>query len=162
AVTAPLMISVAGIRGIVGASLTPPVVARFAAAFARGLDPGLVVVGRDARLSGPMVYRSVAAGLTGGGRDVVDIGLATTPATQVAVEELRAAGGVIITASHNPAEWNALKFLSGRGEFLDAEAGAAVRRRYESDDHLWVPYDRLGAEATEPRALEWHLDRVLG
>lgn len=156
------MISVAGIRGIVGASLTPPVVARFAAAFARGLDPGPVVVGRDARISGPMVYRSVAAGLTGAGRDVIDIGLATTPATQVAVEELRAAGGVILTASHNPAEWNALKFLSGRGEFLDAEAGAEVRTRYESDDHLWVPYDRIGAESAEARALAWHLDRVLG
>src|SRR5262249_8982678 len=86
---------------------------------------------------------------------------ATTPATEVAVEELRAAGGVILTASHNPAEWNALKFLSQRGEFLDAEGGAEVRRRYESDDTLWVPHDHLGNETVEPRALEWHLYRVL-
>ena len=156
------MISVAGIRGIVGESLTPPVVARFAAAFARGLGDGPIVVGRDARRSGPMVYRAVAAGLTGAGRDVVDIGLATTPATQVAVEELHAAGGVIITASHNPAPWNALKFLSDRGEFLDAETGAAVRRRYESSDDLWTTFDRLGGESVESRALEWHLKRVLG
>ena len=159
--SAPLMISVAGIRGIVGESLTPPVVARFAAAFAGGLEPGSVVVGRDARRSGPMVYRAVAAGLTAAGRDVIDIGLATTPATQVAVEELQAAGGVILTASHNPAEWNALKFLSGRGEFLDAESGAAVKRRYESGARLWTTFDRLGGESQEPRALEWHLKRVL-
>jgi len=155
------MISVAGIRGIVGDSLTPPVVARFAAAFARGLGAGPVVVGRDARRSGPMVHRAVAAGLMAAGRDVVDIGLATTPATQVAVEELHAAGGVILTASHNPAEWNALKFLSGRGEFLDAEAGAALKRRYESGEALWVPFDKLGHESEEPRALDWHLKRVL-
>jgi len=156
------MISVAGIRGIVGESLTPPVVARFAAAFAAGLPEGPVVVGRDARRSGPMVYRAVAAGLTGAGRDVIDIGLATTPATQVAVEELHAAGGVILTASHNPAEWNALKFLSARGEFLDPEAGAAVKHRYESGDHLWNRFDQLGSESQEPRALDWHLQRILG
>ena len=92
----PLMISVAGVRGIVGETLTPPVVARFSAAFARSLGQGPVVVGRDARRSGPMVYRAVAAGLTAAGRDVIDIGLATTPATQVAVETLHAAGGVIL------------------------------------------------------------------
>jgi len=157
----PLMISVAGIRGIVGGSLTPPVVSRFAAAFARGLGEGPVVVGRDARRSGPMVCRAVAAGLTAAGRDVVDIGLATTPTTQIAVEELHAAGGVILTASHNPAEWNALKFLSPRGEFLDAAAGAAVRERYESGDALWVTFDRLGGESEEGGALDWHLRRVL-
>ena len=155
------MISVAGIRGIVGTSLTPPVVARFAAAFAAGLPDGPVVVGRDARRSGPMVYRAVAAGLTAAGRDVIDIGLATTPATQVAVEELHAAGGIILTASHNPAEWNALKFLSSRGEFLDAETGVAVKRRYESGEGLWKRFDRLGGESQEPRALDWHLRRVL-
>jgi phosphomannomutase len=155
------MISVAGIRGIVGESLTPPIVARFAAAFARGLEPGPVVVGRDARRSGPMVFRAVSAGLTAAGRDVIDIGLATTPATQVAVEELHAAGGVILTASHNPTQWNALKFLSSRGEFLDADAGAALRGRYESGDNLWAPSDRLGSESQESRALEWHLKRVL-
>jgi phosphomannomutase len=157
----PLMISVAGIRGIIGTSLTPPVLARFAAAFAQGLGDGPVVVGRDARTSGPMVYRAVAAGLTAAGRDVVNLGLATTPTTEVAVETLGAAGGVILTASHNPAEWNALKFLSSRGEFLDATAGADVKRRFESDDNLWVSFDRLGGEREESGALAWHLRRVL-
>src|SRR5262245_3373977 len=159
--TTPLMISVAGVRGIVGDSLTPPVLTRFAAAFAREQGPGPIVVGRDARRSGPMVLRAVAAGLAAAGRDVIDIGLATTPTTQIAVEELKAAGGVILTASHNPAEWNALKFLSSRGEFLDAEAGAAVRRRFESDDDLWLSFDKLGSERSEDRALDWHIRRVL-
>ena len=159
---APLMISVAGVRGIVGRSLTPPVLASFAAAFARESPPGPIVIGRDARRSGPMVLAAVTAGLSAAGRDVVDIGLATTPTTQLAVEHLGAAGGVILTASHNPAEWNALKFLSERGEFLGPEAGAAVRARWEAERELWVEFDRLGAARAETQALEWHFERVLG
>jgi len=155
------MISVAGVRGIVGDSLTPPVLARFAAAFARELAPGPVVVGRDARPSGPMVYRAVAAGLMAAGRDVIDLGLATTPATQVAVEKLVAAGGIILTASHNPRPWNALKFLSPRGEFVDADVGARIRARFETDRDLWVDVDHLGSERQEHRADDWHIARVL-
>jgi phosphomannomutase len=155
------MISVAGVRGIVGDSLTPPVITRYTAAFARGLGPGRVVVGRDARRSGPMVLDAVAAGLAAAGRDLIDIGLATTPTTEIAVEHARAAGGIILTASHNPAEWNALKLLDPRGEFLDAEAGAAVRARYESNEALWVGFDHLGSRRSETGALETHLDRVL-
>src|SRR5438874_2372048 len=102
----PLMISVAGVRGIVGDSLTPPVLTRFAAAFASSLGGGPVVIGRDARRSGPMVLDAVSAGLAAAGRDVIDLGLATTPTTQIAVEAVHAAGGIILTASHNPAEWN--------------------------------------------------------
>lgn len=157
-----LMISVAGVRGIVGDSLTPPVLIRFAEAFARGLEPGPVVIGRDARPSGAMVLRAVAAGLMAAGRDVVDLGLATTPTTQLAVEHLRAAGGIILTASHNPAPWNALKFLSSAGEFLDEAAGAALRERVDAAHPRWVRHERLGAERAEASALEWHVERVLG
>jgi len=157
-----LMISVAGVRGIVGESFTPPVAARFAAAFAAALPAGPIVIGRDARASGPMVLRAVAAGLMGAGRDVVDLGLATTPTTQLAVEHLGAAGGVIITASHNPAPWNALKFLSPRGEFLGADEGRAVRERFESGKERWAGVEALGSERLETAALEWHLERVLG
>lgn len=157
-----LMISVAGVRGIVGESLTPPVVARFTAAFARSLGDGVVVVGRDARTTGPMVLQAVCAGLNAAGRDVVDLGLATTPATQLAVEHLGAAGGVILTASHNPASWNALKFLSAKGEFLGPQAGRAVRERFEADRELWVTWDRVGRVTPEDGALGWHLERVLG
>ena len=155
------MISVAGVRGIVGDSLTPPVLSRFAAAFARELGPGEVVVGRDARTSGPMVYRAVAAGLRAAGRTVVDLGLATTPATQVAVETLKAAGGIILTASHNPRQWNALKFLSARGEFVDAGVGARSRKRFEADRDLWSDIDGLGGERSESQADAWHIARVL-
>jgi phosphomannomutase len=156
------MISVAGVRGIVGESLDPSVVARFAAAFARTLpDAGPVVLGRDARVSGPMVRLAACAGLNAAGRDVVDIGLATTPTTQLAVEHLKAAGGVILTASHNPAQWNALKFLSSRGEFLDDATGKQLRERYEAGRDLWAAWEQLGSVREEQGALEWHLDRVL-
>lgn len=157
-----LMISVAGIRGIVGTALTPPVVTNFVAAFASSLEAGPVVVGRDARPSGAMMLHAVSAGLIAAGRDVVDLGLATTPTTQLAVEHLRAAGGIIITASHNPAAWNALKFLSPLGEFLDADAGRVVRERYASGRVGWRPAQALGHERAESGALAWHLERVLG
>jgi len=156
------MISVAGVRGIVGDSLTPQVLIRFAEAFARGLEPGPIVVGRDARPSGLMVQRAVAAGLMAAGRDVVNLGLATTPTTQLAVEYLEAAGGIILTASHNPASWNALKFLSPLGEFLDNAAGTALRERMEDAHPRWVGHDQLGAEREERDALDWHIERVLG
>jgi len=159
---APLMISVAGIRGIVGESLTPEVASRFAAAFARELPAGPVVVGRDARRSGPMIYHAVAAGLRAAGHDVVDLGLATTPTTEVAVAHLEAAGGVIITASHNPAPWNALKFLNADGEFLGAAEGRAVRERFESTVDPYVGFEKLGDERAEANAIAWHLERVLG
>ena len=160
--SAELMISVAGVRGIVGESLTPTVLTRFAAAFGREAAPGPVVVGRDARISGPMVFQAVSAGLRAAGRDVVDIGLATTPTTQLAVETLEAGGGIILTASHNPAQWNALKFLSARGEFLGPDEGHAVRTRYEEERDLWVSFDSIGGLRSEDGALRWHLDRVLG
>ena len=156
------MISVAGVRGIVGDSLTPPVLIRFVEAFARGLEPGPVVVGRDARPSGVMVQRAVAAGLLAAGRDVVNLGLATTPTTQLAVEHLGAAGGIILTASHNPAPWNALKFLSAQGEFLDEAAGTALRERMEASHPRWVTHEHLGKEREESAALDWHVERVLG
>ena len=156
------MISVAGVRGIVGDSLDPSIVARFSAALARSLPgDGPVVIGRDARVSGPMVRLAACAGVNAAGRDVVDIGLATTPTTQLAVEHLKAAGGVILTASHNPAPWNALKFLSARGEFLSPREGNAVRERFEQNRDLWVSWDKLGSVREEKNALEWHLERVL-
>jgi len=158
-----LMISVAGVRGIVGETLDPSVVARFSAAFAKALPgKGPVVVGRDARISGPVMRLAAAAGVNAAGRDVVDIGLATTPTTQLAVEHLRAAGGIILTASHNPAPWNALKFLSARGEFLGSEEGKEVRVRFEQSRDLWTTWNQLGSVHEETRALSWHLEKVLG
>src|ERR1041385_2866037 len=123
-----LMVSVSGIRGRVGTSLTPEIVARYAAGFgawtaARGKSRA-IVVGRDSRVSGPMFHRAAVAALQSVGCDVIDIGLTTTPTCQLAVESHHAAGGLMISASHNPIEWNALKFIGSSGLFLEAEEGA--------------------------------------
>ncbi len=155
------MVSVAGVRGVVGDSLTPPVASRYAAAFARVCGPGEVVVGRDARLSGPMIQQAVSAGLRAAGCDVIDLGLATTPTVEIAVETLGAQGGVILTASHNPPQWNALKLLDSRGEFLDPATGERVHARAEAAEDLWVGFEAVGAERREEGALDWHLRRVL-
>jgi phosphomannomutase len=155
------MISVAGVRGIVGESLTPTIVTRFVHAFASVLPPGPVIVGRDARTSGPLVYHAVAAGLMGSGRNVINLGLATTPTTQIAVEKHKAAGGIIITASHNPAPWNALKFLSSAGEFLGPEEGKTVRERFDSGREAWVKTTALGTEREDSGALDEHLKQML-
>src|SRR5579871_6611653 len=124
--TEGLMVSVSGVRGRVGEALTPEVVASFAAGFGawaqarsgRAAARSRIVVGRDSRVSGPMFHRAVLAALQSVGCDVIDVGLAPTPTIQLAVESAHAAGGLAITASHNPIEWNALKFIAPTGLFL--------------------------------------------
>src|SRR5215207_847234 len=126
-----LMVSVSGIRGRVGAGLTPEVVTAYASAFgAWAIGPDStkpVVVGRDSRVSGPMFHRCVISALQSVGARVIDLGLTTTPTCQMAVEHHHAAGGLMISASHNPIEWNALKCVGPTGLFLDAAEGAAFR-----------------------------------
>ncbi len=156
----PLRVSVSGIRGVVGDGLDAVTVARWAAAFGAWLPAGPVVVGRDTRPSGPMVFDAVAAALSSTGHDVVDIGIATTPTTEMAVQESDAAGGVIITASHNPQQWNALKFLQADGLFLTAAQNREVRQRYE-DGSGHVGWDRLGKVRTESGADDLHLRALL-
>src|SRR4051812_19492903 len=159
-----LMVSVSGIRGRVGEALTPEVVATYAAAFgawaaARG-ESNRVVVGRDSRVSGPLFHRVVLSALQSVGCNVIDIGLSTTPTCQLAVEDHHAAGGLMISASHNPIEWNALKFIGSSGLFLEAGEGAEMRALVESG----IPratWDRLGPVTRDERAVERHLDRVL-
>ena len=160
-----LMVGVSGIRGIVGKDLTPEIVARYAAAFGAWARTGgarrpRVVLGRDARTSGPMFAQAATAGLVSVGCDVIDIGLTTTPSAQLAVQHHRAAGSIILTASHNPIEWNALKFVGPDGIFLDAEAGAAVRRLAEQGPPR-AGWDRIGMMRDDPEAVERHLDRIL-
>src|SRR5207249_3611671 len=141
--TDTLMVGVSGVRGIVGKDLTDDVVARWAMAFGTWVREsgkgetgkrkgGSVVVGRDARTSGPAFAAAVTAGLTCVGCDVIDIGLVPTPTVQLAVEHYRAGGGIAITASHNPIEWNALKFIGPDGIFLDGDAGTRVRALAEA------------------------------
>jgi phosphomannomutase len=164
-----LMISVSGIRGHVGTDLTPELVARYAAALgawaARPTDrqPAArptVILGRDARTSGPMFARAAAAGLMSVGADVIDLGVVPTPTVQLAVEHHHAAAGLILTASHNPIEWNALKFVGPDGIFLDSEAGAAVRTLAENGPPR-AGWGELGSVREDADAVKRHLDAIL-
>jgi phosphomannomutase len=159
-----LMVSVSGIRGRVGESLTPEVVARFAAAFggwaAASGGSRLVVVGRDSRVSGPMFHRIAVGALQSVGCTVMDIGLTTTPTCQLAVEHHHAAGGLMLSASHNPIEWNALKCIGPTGLFLEAAQGAAMRALVDTGIP-YVTWDRLGEVEHDDRAVSRHLERVL-
>jgi phosphomannomutase len=159
--TAGLMVSVSGVRGRVGEALTPERIGTFAAQFgawARHKTPDRpVVVGRDSRVSGPMFHRAVIAALQSVGCRVVDVGMAPTPTIQLAVEHHHAAGGLAITASHNPIEWNALKFIAPSGLFLSAEEGAEMRATPVER----VTWDKLGTVETDDRAVARHLDAIL-
>lgn len=161
-----LMVGVSGIRGIVGKDLTPEIVARYAAAFGAwartgGAGRARVVLGRDARTSGPMFAQAAAAGLVSTGCDVIDIGLTTTPSAQLAVEYHHAAGGIILTASHNPIEWNALKFVGPDGVFLDETAGAQVRALAAEGPIVRADHGSLGSVTTDVEALRRHTAAVL-
>ena len=121
-----LKISISGVRGVVGESLTPTLLARFAQAFGTYTGPGTIVIGRDTRTSGEMVRQAVLAGLLSSGCRPVDLGVCPVPTVQLLVRERRARGGIAITASHNPAEWNALKFINSDGLFLADRLAALV------------------------------------
>ena len=162
-----LMVSVSGVRGRVGEGLTPEIVARFASAFgawvARKAGAGArpkVVVGRDSRVSGPMFQPVVVSALQAAGCDVIDIGLTTTPSCQLAVEHHHAGGGLMLSASHNPIEWNALKFIGPTGLFLEASEGTEMREMMEQG-HAWATWDRLGAVTRDDGAIARHVDAVL-
>jgi phosphomannomutase len=159
-----LMISVSGMRGHVGTDLTPELVARHAAAlgaWARDAGKPLVVLGRDARTSGPMFTHAAIAGLMSVGVDVLDLGIVPTPTVQLSVEEQHAGAGLILTASHNPIEWNALKFVGPDGIFLDADAGARVRALADAGPTR-AGWDGLGVVRQDPEAVAKHLALVLG
>ena len=159
-----LMVSVSGIRGRVGEALTPEVVATYAAAFgawALRRTPGRpIVVGRDSRVSGPMFHRIAIGALQSVGANVIDIGLTTTPTCQLAVEDHHAAGGIMLSASHNPIEWNALKLIGPTGLFLEASEGAEMRA-VASGRIPRVTWDKLGRVEEDAEAAERHLRRVL-
>ena len=144
---------------MIGDGLDAVTVARWAAALGAWLPEGPVVVGRDSRPSGPMVFAAVASALASTGHDVWDIGIATTPTTEIAVQESNAVGGIIITASHNPQQWNALKFLQGDGLFLTAAQNREVRRHYE-DGTGHVAWNKLGEVTANDRADRMHLDTI--
>jgi phosphomannomutase len=158
------MVSVSGVRGRVGEALTPELVAAYAGAFgawARNGGPRrAIVVGRDSRVSGPLFHRVVIGALQAAGCDVVDIGLVPTPTVQLAVEHHHAAGGLAITASHNPIEWNALKFIGPDGMFLDAKRGAEMRAMLDTGNP-YVGWKALGNVTADHGAIARHIDAVL-
>ncbi len=166
-----LIKSISGIRGTIGGApgegLSPLDIVKFTAAYATFMGRRAtgrqrkIVVGRDARLSGPMVLDIVCGTLVGMGFDVVNIGLATTPTTELAVVGEKACGGLILTASHNPLQWNALKLLNERGEFLNAEEGGEVLRIAAADEFTFAEVEDLGHVYTNDTWADRHIDMVL-
>jgi phosphomannomutase len=154
----PLKIGIAGVRGVVGETLTPELVVRFAEAFGAYLDGGRVLVCRDPRPSGPMVQAAVTAGLLSVGCEVVDLGICPTPTLQLAVPWLEAAGGISITGGHNPPEWNALKFVRDDGLYLSAEQGEELLDVFHQGAVERVGWDRIGTRVEETDAIPRHLE----
>jgi len=157
-----LMIGVSGVRGVVGETFTPELASRFASAFSTFLKRGKVIVGKDSRLSGEMIKHAVISGLVAGGSDVVDIGICPTPTIQVAVEDAGAAGGIAVTASHNPEQWNALKFIAASGVFLNDDEGTELLRLYKRGLISYAGYRELGCVSKDGDAIGRHVCRILG
>nr|WP_240976034.1 phosphoglucosamine mutase [Chitinophaga varians] len=161
--------SISGIRGTIGGKpgegLSPLDVVKFTAAYgtwlSRQTDNRKVVIGRDGRISGEMVKNLVVSTLNGLGIDVVDLGLSTTPTVEIAVKMENAAGGIILTASHNPKEWNALKLLNAEGEFISGEDGATLLDIAEREDFTFVDVNKLGSYTQDDSYLQKHVDLIV-
>ena len=167
-----LIKSISGIRGTIGGktgeNLTPLDVVKFSAAYAQIIletkkekQPAKVVIGRDARMSGSIVNELVINTLLSCGIDVIDLGLSTTPTVEMAVTMAKADAGVIITASHNPKEWNALKLLNASGEFISAETGARLLAIADKEEFSFVPVDKLGQLTRDDSYMQKHIDAIL-
>src|SRR5215831_2973173 len=164
-----LIKSISGIRGTIGGkpgeTLSPLDVVKFTAAYGIWLKNGnrenkKVVIGRDARISGEMIQRFVVSTLNALAIDVIDLGLTTTPTVEMAVVAHKAAGGIILTASHNPKEWNALKLLNGNGEFISANDGKHILEIATAENFNFSPVDKLGSYSVDEIALQKHIDAV--
>ena len=156
-----LIISVSGLRGIVGEDLTPDIAARFVSAYASQLPEGPILVGRDGRESGPMLSEVIVAALTACGRQCINAGVIATPTLGVLVRERGAAGAVQISASHNPPPYNGIKLFGSTGRVLDAQTGAKVRDSFQSGINAWVPFDQIGSSAEDADPHSAHLREVL-
>lgn len=167
-----LIKSISGIRGTIGGksgeSLTPVDVVKFSAAYATWLAAQFpsktkckVVLGRDARISGPMIHNLVCGTLTAMGLDVIDVGLSTTPTVEMAVTFHQAHGGIILTASHNPKQWNALKLLNSKGEFISAADGETLLKIAEQESFEFANVNQLGTVTTDTHAIDKHIEAIL-
>ncbi|RKX21185.1 MAG: phosphoglucosamine mutase [Candidatus Zixiibacteriota bacterium] len=155
-----LIKSISGIRGIVGNGLDPEIIVKYAAAFGTFLKKGKVVIGQDSRPSGEMVKNAVKSGLVSTGIDVVDIGIVPTPTVEVAVKDLKAVGGICITASHNSTQWNALKFFNKTGEFITPAEYKKLNSIFESENFLYVPVTELGQISYQDNWIDIHIKKV--
>lgn len=166
-----LIKSISGIRGTIGGrpgdNLTPVDAVKFAAAYGSWLKESRpqsaykVVIGRDARISGPMIQQLVVNTLIGLGIDVLDLGLSTTPTVEIAVPLEKADGGIILTASHNPKQWNALKLLNDKGEFLDGKEGSKILQIAEKEEFTFADVDQLGKLSSHDGYIDLHIEQVL-
>ena len=163
-----LIKSISGIRGTIGGkpgdALTPVDTVKFAAAFGtwvKSRQGKRIVIGRDARISGEMVSNLVCATLQGLGLDVIDLGLSTTPTVEIAVPLEKAGGGIILTASHNPIQWNALKLLNEKGEFISAEDGATILKIAAAESFDFAPVEKLGSYDKKNRYIKKHIELIL-
>ena len=166
-----LIKSISGIRGTIGGKagegLTPLDIVRFTSSYAKFIsnqkhDSKVIVIGRDARISGEMLTNIVSGTLIGCGFNVLDIGLSTTPTVEVTVQNESAAGGIILTASHNPKQWNALKLLNNRGEFISADDGELILQYASSDDFVFSDVNQIGSYKFDDSFNNKHIDDVLG
>ncbi|MCB0515741.1 MAG: phosphoglucosamine mutase [Chitinophagales bacterium] len=166
-----LITSISGIRGTIGGNpqenLTPPDLVRFASAYGQFLleknapTVGTIVIGRDARPSGAMLFQLVSGTLNAMGFDIIDLGLSTTPTVEMAVKQHKAVGGIILTASHNPQQWNALKLLDHEGNFLNAQAGEQILALAEKAHFSYALVENLGKITTDNNALSQHIEAIL-
>ena len=164
-----LIKSISGIRGTIGgkpgSNLSPLDIVKFTAAYAGWLQAAgsvnTVVIGRDGRMSGKMVSNLCSSTLLACGFDVIDIGITTTPTVEIAVKKENAGGGIILTASHNPKEWNALKLLNSDGEFLDAEAGKTILSIAEKEEFNFVGVEKIGKYFFDDGYLNLHISAVV-
>ena len=163
-----LIKSISGIRGTIGGkpgeTLSPLDVVKFTAAYGSRILEGKgkkIVIGRDARISGEMINALVVSTLRGLGLDVIDLGLSTTPTVELAVVGENAAGGIILTASHNPKEWNALKLLNSSGEFISAAEGAAILEKAQKEAFVFASIDKLGQYTQDDSWLQKHIDAIV-
>uniref|UniRef100_A0A832DF82 Phosphoglucosamine mutase n=1 Tax=Ignavibacterium album TaxID=591197 RepID=A0A832DF82_9BACT len=155
-----LMVSISGIRGIVGDGLTPDVIVKYTSAYADFIEQGKVVVGRDARISGEMVNQIVTGTLLAKGLDVIDIGIVPTPTVQYTVKTLEAQGGIAITASHNPNEWNALKLLNSTGQFMSPEEHEKMKTFLDSES-FYESWEKLGKIDEYYQAIDNHIEAIM-
>ncbi len=156
-----LMVSISGIRGVVGDTLTPEVVVRYTAAFAEYCNRGTIVIGRDGRITGSSIAHIVSSTLLQMGCNVVAIGVCPTPTVALAVEKLKAAGGIAVTASHNPMQWNGLKFIASNGMFLDAGENKKFWQFADAKSFGYAPWNRQGNHSADSTFIDDHINAVV-